>query len=169
MSARQLILDSLDFAHNARELRGVAQVADLPRLLDMLASAAGEINFVVRGYQDRHGKPMLELALTGQCQLRCQRCLQGLDYPVQMVSHLLLLRADELDESAVEEDGIDSILADASLNLLKLLEDELLLSMPFAPRHPPGVCQPTMAGYAVNESDQVVKKPFAVLSELKNK
>ena len=169
-----LWIDSLDFARNGRELRGAVLVADMPRLQEMLATTEGELNYVVRGFlgrhnEDRHGKPMLEVALDGLCQLRCQRCLQSLSYPVQLISSLLLLEADELDESSVEEDAIDSIPADAHLNVLDLLEEELLLSLPFAPRHPVGVCQPALAGYVVEETDQVVKTPFAVLAELKSK
>lgn len=165
-----LWIDSLDFAHNARELRGMVRVADMPRLQGMLAAAEGEINYVVRGFPARHGKPMLEVALDGLCQLRCQRCLQGLSYPVKLVSRLVLAQANELDEFAVEEDDeIDSIPADAHLNVLDLIEEELLLSLPFAPRHPAGTCQPAVKGYMAEESGQAEKTPFAVLAGLKNK
>ena len=174
-----LCIDSLDFARNNRELRGVIPLAEMPRLQDMLITPDGAINYVVRGFlgrdswgrdtEDRLGKPMLEVVLNGLCQLRCQRCLQGLSYSVQLVSRLLLVQADELDESSNEDDKIDSIPADTNLDVLDLLEEELLLSLPFAPRHPMGECQPAMAGYVAAEPDQAVKNPFAVLAELKNK
>ena len=113
MFARQFI-DSQDFAYNSRETRGKVPVAEMPRLQDVLASSAGEIDYVVRGLHSRGGKPMLEVVLDGLCQLRCQRCLQGLSYPVKLVSHLILVPADELDESADDEDEIDSIPADTT-------------------------------------------------------
>lgn len=174
-----LCIDSLDFANNNRELRGAIPLAEMPRLQDMLATADGTINYVVRGFlgldhwgQDngnRSGKPMLEVMLDGLCQLRCQRCLQGLSYSVQLVSRLLLVQADELDESSNEDDKIDSIPADTNLDVFDLLEEELLLSLPFAPRHPMGECQPAVADYVAVETDQAVKNPFAVLAEMKNK
>lgn len=169
-----LCIDSLDFASNNRELCGVIPLAEMPRLQDMLITTEGAINYAVRGFLgrdngDRPGKPMLEVTLDGLCQLRCQRCLQGLSYSVQLVSRLLLVQAGELDECNNEDDKIDSIPADTNLDVFGLLEDELLLSLPFSPRHPVGECQPAMAGYVAVEADQAVKNPFAVLAEMKNK
>ena len=168
MFARQFI-DSQDFAYNSRETRGKVPVAEMPRLQDVLASSAGEIDYVVRGLHSRGGKPMLEVVLDGLCQLRCQRCLQGFSYPVKLVSHLILVPADELDESADDEDEIDSIPADTRLDVVALLEEELLLSLPFAPKHPEGTCRPAIEGYVAEEMDRTVKNPFAVLAELKKK
>lgn len=164
-----LYIDSLDFSRNGRELSGTVPVADMPRLQDMLAATEGEINYVVRGLIDQHGRPMLEVMLNGLCQLRCQRCLQSLNYPVQLDSRLLLVQADELDQFSVDENEADSIPADAHLNVHELVEEELLLSLPLAPKHPVGVCQPAIAGYMAEMTDQPKKAPFAVLAELKNK
>lgn len=164
MFARHFI-DSLDFAHNGRELSGVAPLAEMPRLQDMLAVPEGEISFVVRGLPDKDGKPMLEVAVEGSCQLRCQRCLNGFVYPLKLVSRLLLAQAGELDEfSSDEGDELDSIVADKHLDVLSMIEEEILLSLPFAPKHAPGDCQPAVEG--MNQSG---KSPFAALAGLKNK
>lgn len=169
----QQFIDSLDFANNSRELRGEIAMAEMPRLQDKLVvlevgfehDRKEEISYTLRGFRDKNDKPMLEVKLDGMCQLRCQRCLQGLIYPLKLVSQLLLVQ--KLDESSVEEDEIDSILADNHLDLLALFEEEILLSLPFAPRHPVGVCRPVKEGYVVEEVDRIDKNPFAVLSELK--
>lgn len=174
MFERQFI-DSLEFANNSRELRGEIAVAEMPRLHDKLIDLdvcsehdrKEEINYTLRGFRDRNGKPMLEVTLDGLCQLRCQRCLQGLIYPLKLVSQLLLV--NNWDDSSVEEDEIDSILVDNHLDVLALLEEEILLNLPFAPRHPVGVCRPVKEGYVVEEIDRINKNPFAVLSDLKYK
>lgn len=164
MFARHFI-DSLDFARNGRELSGIAPLAEMPRLQDALAVPDGEISYVVRGLPDKDGKPMLEVAVDGICQLRCQRCLNGFAYPIKLVSRLLLAQPDELDEFSVEDsDEVDSIPADKHLDVLNMIEEEILLSLPFAPKHPPGECQP--AGGSSNFPD---RNPFAVLAGLKNK
>lgn len=163
MFARHFI-DSLDFARNGRELRGEIPVSEMPRLQDMLAAAEGKIGYVVRGYQDKDGKPKLEVALDGMCQLRCQRCLNALAYPVKLVSRLLLVQGGELDESSVEQDDLDSILADDHQYILALVEEEILLSLPFAPKHPAGACQPVAGGVDWSEPE---RKPFAALAGLK--
>lgn len=174
MFERQFI-DSLDFANNNRELRGEIAMAQMPRLQDKLVVLdAGfehdhkeDISYILRGFRDSNDKPMLEVKLNGLCQLRCQRCLQGLIYPLKLFSQLLLVK--DLDDLSVEEDEIDSILVDSHLDVFSLFEEEILLNLPFAPRHPVGICRPVKEGYVVEETDRIDKNPFAVLSELKYK
>ena len=135
MFARPFI-DSVDFARNGKQLRGEIAVSELSRLGDMLANSNGMLTYVVRGYHE-DGRDMLELSLQGECTLRCQRCLGELVYPVDMVSQLQLLPADKLDEAETEDDDeIDAIEAEPKLDVLALIEDELLLGLPFAPKAP---------------------------------
>lgn len=165
MYARPFI-DSLDFARNGRQIHGEAPVSGLPRLLDLLADTRGTIEYTVRGDMGRHGIPMLDVSITGNCMLRCQRCLNGMDYPVRLDVRLLLrdqAGLDELDKDGGDEEEFDSILADSSLDVLNFLEEEILLSMPIAPSHEFGVCQVADAGSKHDEE----KNPFAVLEKLK--
>jgi uncharacterized protein len=158
MFARPFI-DSVDFARNGKEIRGEIAVSALSRLADMLAKSEGSLAYIVRGYH-KDGRDMLEVSLQGVCTLRCQRCLGELEYPVNIVSRLWLLAADRLDE-AEEDDEMDAIEAEPRLDVLALIEEELLLGLPFAPRHPEGECVP-----AANDLQQKAN-PFAVLAGLK--
>ncbi len=159
MFARPFI-DSVDFARNGKEMRGEIAVAALPRLADMLAKADGSLTYIVRGYR-KEDRDMLELSLQGECTLRCQRCLGNLSFPVNVASRLWLLPADRLDEAEEDDDEMDAIEAVSSLDVLALIEEELLLSLPFAPRHPEGECTPATNGMQQKDS------PFAVLAGLK--
>ena len=162
MFARHFI-DSLDFAHNGRELCGILPLTELPRLQDMLAISEGEISYFVRGLPDKDGKPMLEVSVEGVCQLRCQRCLNGFDYPVKLFARLQLADAGEMDEFSVEEnDEVDYIAADRHQDVTHMVEEEILLSLPFAPKHPIGACNSAVEGRS--QSDQ---HPFAILQSLK--
>lgn len=158
MFARPFI-DSLDFAHHGEELRGEVPVAELPRLKDMLAVPEGKISYELRGLYDKDGKPQLELSLEGLCILRCQRCLEGLNFPIKLISRLRLV--SDSDESDIDDDEMDSIPADKHLDVLSLLEEEMLLSLPIAPKHATGECQFAAEGLARPEN------PFAVLAGLK--
>lgn len=163
MFARQFI-DSLDFVRDGRELRGEIPVAELSRLQDMLASPDGKIGFVLRGLQDKEGRAVLELTLDGMCQLRCQRCLQGLAYPLTTVSRLALLPEAELNTSSLDEDDVDYIQSDTHMDVQALIEEEILLGLPFAPKHEVGACQA-----AVKNLQRPESSPFAVLGKLKDK
>lgn len=158
MFARPFI-DSLDFARRNGELRGEVPVAELPRLHDMLSSQEGNIGYVLRGMHGKDGSPQLELLLEGECNLRCQRCLNSLVYPIQLASRLKLV-TDET-ESDLDNDELDHIPAEKELDVLSLLEEELLLSLPIAPKHASGECQIAAEGLARKEN------PFAILAALK--
>jgi uncharacterized protein len=166
MYARPFI-DSLDFAGNGRSIRGELQVAELPRLSEMLENPRAFLSYTVHGGVDKQGTHFLDLRVTGQCQLRCQRCLNTLDYPVRLDTRLLLrdqASLDALDDKAArgEEEAFDSILADPHMDVLDMLEEEILLSLPIAPKHEFGACRA-----AGGESRHEERHPFAVLANLK--
>jgi uncharacterized protein len=154
-------IDSLDFARRGGELSGEMPVAELPRMADMLADSEGKISYILRGMAGSDGKPQLELILDGVCNLRCQRCLNALSYPVKLVSKLRLVSEGETDSTDIEDDEVDSIPAEKRLDVRALLEEELLLSLPIAPKHSSGECKIAVEG--LNRSNN----PFAVLAGLK--
>ena len=166
MFARPFI-DSLDFARNGSEISGVVPVTEMPRLLDALENSQGILSYTVRGGLDSRGDPLLQVNIAGQCQLRCQRCLNAMDYSVRLDVRLMLrdqASLDALDSGGEDEEEWDSILADAHLDVLNLLEEEILLSLPIAPRHDdPGVCQAADGKSGLRET----KNPFAVLAKFK--
>ncbi len=162
MYARPFI-DSLDFAGNGREIGGEVPVAELPRLQEVLESPQGILSYTVRGGVDKLGSHFLDVSVTGRCRVRCQRCLEGMDYPVRLDTRLLLRDQASLDALDDDEEEFDSILADVQLDVLNLLEDEILLSLPFAPKHEPGACQ--AAGGESRHGEE--RHPFAALAKLK--
>jgi uncharacterized protein len=143
------------------EISGEVPMAELPRMADLLTDLAGKVSYVFRGLIGRDGKPLLELKLDGVCNLRCQRCLKTLTYPIELVSILRLVSEGELDESDIDDDEVDSIPAEKRLDVLALLEEELLLSIPIAPKHENGECQITA------ECITRPMSPFAILAGLK--
>jgi uncharacterized protein len=167
MYARPFI-NSLDFARNGRRISGEVKVAELPRMLDMLEDPQGILSYTVQGGVDKQGTHFLDATVVGQCRLRCQRCLNGMDYPVQLDTRLLLrdqASMDVLDSKVAggEDEEFDSILADPHLDVLDLLEQEILLSLPIAPKHEIGACQAADGGNRHEE-----RHPFADLAKLKS-
>ena len=167
MYARPFI-NSLDFARNGRKISGEVKVAELPRMLDMLEDPQGILSYTVQGGVDKQGTHFLDVNVVGQCRLRCQRCLNGMDYPVQLDTRLLLRDQASLDTldnkvSGGEDEEFDSILADTHLDVLDLLEEEILLSLPIAPKHEIGACR-----VADDENRHEERHPFADLAKLKS-
>jgi uncharacterized protein len=165
--SEQVVIDSLDFARTHSELHGKIAASDLPRIQDLLSSGKGLIEYNLFGDVNGMGKPVLRLEVKGQIPLQCQRCLGSMLYDVDFISRLELVRGlNELPEDdSGEEDDFDQIEADPKLDVLALVEDEILLGLPIAPRHPEGACE--MDGKPDENPES--GNPFGVLANLKRK
>jgi len=164
MSA-QAVIDSLEFARAEQELRGNLPASGLTRLQDFLYDNVGSVEFVVKGGRDEEMRPVLSLDISGRLHLRCQRCLERLDYPLHLSNTLLLVnRGENLAEAVVDPDAPDCVEACAALDVSGLIEDEILLGLPFSPRHEAGACD-----YRVRDAAQDADEAggLARLAELK--
>lgn len=144
--------DAFRLAASHGELKGSIEPGALERLEDQIADAMangiahskGRIAWSIRGAADEQGRPAITVSLEGTVPLECQRCLGLLDQPVQQSTTLLLARNEaellQLDEISEHE----VVLANAPLDPVTLVEDELLLTLPFAPRHEAS-CEPASA------------------------
>jgi uncharacterized protein len=140
MSAPGLI-DTLEFAHSAQELSASVPVAALQRLEDILYDSAGSLEYTIRGRQDARRRPLLEIRIGGSLNLQCQRCLGKLELPVQFENTLLVVPpGTPVDPELDDPEAPDTIEANPELDVAALIEDEVLLSLPLAPRHPEGTC-----------------------------
>jgi len=160
MSA-QAVIDSLEFAHTGQRMQGEVKVAQLTRLADSLYDAGGDLRFSLAGGDDAERRPRLSVTVEGEINLRCQRCLGSLVYPVAVESSLLVLTGKAGGETA-EMDDLDGIPADPHTEVRALIEDEVLLAIPIAPRHPEGQCSA-----AVKTTKNRAASPFAALAKLK--
>lgn len=134
--SQQIVIDSLSFAREGRSLQGELPISGLERLHDALAEIAGSVVFRLNGRIGRQDKPQLLLEVSGRVPVICQRCLGRLDYPLSIDSVLELI-ADEADlsQDELEDDTRDFLVAQKELDVVALVEDEIILALPSAPRH----------------------------------
>jgi Predicted metal-binding, possibly nucleic acid-binding protein len=160
--------DALKLSAAGESLEGVVDPADLPRVADRLATDAGaaRLAWQLVGGRDAQGRPALTLTLAGSVPLVCQRCLQPFAAIVDQSTELLLARS-EAELARWDVDEIEVVLATERLDPLILVEDELLLSLPFSPRHADGQCESASPMVAGQESSQSRASPFGQLGELK--
>lgn len=159
------IIDSLEFARSGRELSGQIAIVEMSRLQDLVHESAGAVDVRVAGDLDEQGRPWLHLEIRGALSLLCQRCLGPMEHVLVADSHLRLIRSgdawpeDELEEgSSVEVE--DAIEAEESLDLMALVEEEIILDLPYAPMHE--VCELPGEGKLDGKAS-----PFAALAVLK--
>jgi len=141
-------------------------------------SAQGEIGKGVARTGVASGQPLLHLHVQANPVLVCQRCNAPFAYAIDSRTVLQLVESeDELDDD-LSLDVQDPDLADSlpekvvgshRFDLLAQVEDELILSIPYVPRHP--VCPGAQAedGDASRAPAAGRPSPFAVLEQLKRK
>jgi uncharacterized protein len=139
MSARPT-LDSMRFARAGESLSGEVPIAKLERLCGSLVSDDGSVKFTLRGGTDL-GRPVLRLDMQTTLTLRCEYCLEPYRQELE-IEQVYPLARDEAELARWEQDDplLDALVADPKLDVLTLVEDEILLSLPVVSRHPGDSC-----------------------------
>lgn len=134
--SHQPVIDGLEFAKAASRLQGTWPVAGFLRLHDALRSTAGTLHYELRGVPEERGRPALHLKVQGELHLTCQRCLGALEFPLRIETSLRLASTQaEVDAEPLDAEGPESIVAGREMQVQALVEDEVLLAIPIAPRH----------------------------------
>ena len=134
--AHQAVIDGFEFASSGAKQQGIVPVAGFSRLRDLLASDAGEVAYEVQGTRDKLGRPSLRVSVQGTLYLRCQRCLGALPFGVATRQLLVLaLTQKEIDSDPADSSAPDRVLGSKEMQVRELIEDELILALPYAPKH----------------------------------
>jgi uncharacterized protein len=161
--------DPMRGAHERLRSQGDVALARCAGLADMLVGREGALHYEADGFVDPRGRPGLHLHVGGQLRLRCQRCLEPLDFVLDSGRDIVLVEgANEFEQDEDEDDACDFIPLTARLDLWSLAEEEAILSLPLAPHHEEGLCSPAAA--AGSEAPAADQRPsaFAALAKLKD-
>jgi uncharacterized protein len=154
--SHQPVIDGFEVASAGATQEGKLPLSAFPRLQDVLVSDTGEVEYSLRGVRDERGRPGLRLDVRATLKLRCQRCLDALAFEVD-ARELLVLAASqaEIEAESGDPEAADRVLGAKDMAVRDLVEDELLLALPYAPRHDD--CRAPEGGDAARSS------PFAAL------
>lgn len=162
------LLDLYAAAEAGRHLRGRIELGRLTRALALLESPDGELEVDLQLGRDEEGTHFLAGSLRGTLVLRCQRCLEPLDYALDVDFRLGLVHGDE-QVRRLSGRYEPLMISDEPANLAEIITDEVLLALPIVPLHS-GVntCRmPAVDGQTPDRERR--ENPFAVLAQLKQK
>lgn len=166
--AESTLINLLEFAKQSLEIHGRIRASRLSSIKEALfdENADAEIAYVLKGALSSSGKPGLTLDLDGRLNLRCQRCLGAMSFDLRSSSWFELVANETMlaEVGADEDDEIDYLVADPKFDVEALVEEEILLAMPFAPKHGDVNCA-ALAGIKMEQK----QNPFQVLQSLKSK
>lgn len=169
MLQTQYLLDTATFTRNGQVFVATSPISGFSRVLDGLPAQKGqEISWSVKGSTDIAGQRFLSIHLSGFVVLTCQRCLLDFDYHLDTDNMVLVVDNElDLEVDADDPDALERILASTHLNALDVVEDELILSLPYVPFHEQCPELPEALKNQVEEAEDEKPNPFAVLSQLK--
>ncbi|HUH87871.1 MAG TPA: YceD family protein [Pusillimonas sp.] len=148
---------------------GQNSLVDFGRLVAGLPQqqVGSQVQWSVQGQGTPAGKRFIKVEAAASVTLECQRCLQPFVLPVQVENRLEVVRSpSELDGD--EDDETERIVGSPRFDLLELIEDELILSLPSVPKHEVCPSAPGFSGGSGEPVAEVVRpSPFAVLERLK--
>ncbi len=130
------VIDGFEFAESGSTLKGEWPISEFTRLRDALSDDSGAIEYELHGMRDARGRPGLAIGIRGRLQLVCQRCLERMEFALHVERQLVLARSqDEIDAESLDQGSPDWLLGSKEMPVGALIEDELLLELPLAPRH----------------------------------
>jgi len=187
--------DLFEFARSGRQAAGAVRVSQLPRMLNEVPEEApdrdtaftwqaeGSTQPELQGDGTEGQQPYLRLAVHGSAWLECQRCLTPYEQAFDIDAvYRLVATEEEAEEFPLDDDEVDVIVGSRQFDLVDLIEEELLLSLPLVPKHDvcPQVHESLVSGVGSAEDDEEAGEeqgeadgepgkpnPFAALEALK--
>ena len=166
-------LDLKAFARAKGRLAGESPLSDFERLKgEAQGRSTGPVTWAAGGEmrpnQVGHDQVWLHLTARTTLALVCQRCMRPMDTPIAS-DRWFRFAPDEATAAALDDESEEDVLVlDGAFDLMELVEDELLMSLPLVPRHErcPVDVKLTVTD-ADFESDAVKPHPFARLASLR--
>lgn len=163
------------FARSGQTFSGNESLARFGRLMEESQGAGANlvVTYRVQGEMrtDASGvdEPWIRLSASTTVPQTCQRCLNPAEIFVEFDREFRFVANEELAAVEDEESEEDVLVLSKSFDLLSLIEDELLMALPPAPKHL--VCPQPVKLHAADsgfDAGPVERpNPFAVLQKLK--
>ncbi len=163
------IIDPWTVAQQQQHLSGEIALSSLPRLLTQLEQPQGQV-CIDWQFQIITHRAVIVGHIDVQLILQCQRCLQPLSWSTRLNTALCPLKPGQTEQNLPA--GFESISLSAERILLSdLVEDEVLLAVPFAPFHEQCPAHDYAADNRVEDNDvstmEAQHHPFQALAALK--
>jgi uncharacterized protein len=168
-----ITIEPYKLARDAGVIEGDIPLEKCLRVLDALASEQGHCHVRLEFDIDPQRIRYIRGQLKGLFQVSCQRCMQPMSFEVDSEFLLAIASSDEAAANLPKQYE-PLIVEDEKLELLPMVEDEVVLTLPIASYHDAGECSVTsemLVSGDVGDAQPETKpeNPFSVLQQLKDK
>ncbi|WP_089710610.1 YceD family protein [Halomonas daqiaonensis] len=157
---------------HAEHLEGLVALAEMTRLAEEIGAQSGDAQVWMDFAIDSQGRREIHGHLEAELQLPCRRCLEPMATQVESDFRLGMVTSDAL-AGELPSTHEPVLVENEQLNLLAVVEDELILSLPQVVYHDEAECAVSRdqlnSGEATDESASAPASPFDVLRQIKGK
>ncbi|SFU90419.1 YceD family protein [Halomonas korlensis] len=159
-------------AARAEHLEGLVSLDGFVRLAEAVGPQSGDCRVWLDFGVDAQGQREIRGRLEADLQLPCRRCQSPMAQQVESEFHLGMVTSDAL-AAALPSTHEPVLVENEQLNLLEVIEDELILSLPQVVYHDEADCRVSRdqlsSGVEAEHSVAPAASPFEVLKRLKGK
>lgn len=161
-------VDPRKLAEREAEFRGTANMADMPRLASCLVDSEGTVEVQIRFAKDEQRLRVISGEAHGKVRMTCQRCLEPVSVEIDASLNLAVTLTDEQAQNLPR--CYDPLIMETDeIELLPIIEDELMLSLPLVPFHDDCSIQTSFGDAETARTQEEKPNPFSVLAQLKEK
>ncbi|WEE00860.1 YceD family protein [Taylorella equigenitalis] len=166
-------MDFYDLIRNQKTISDTFSITKLNRVLEdyPLQDPSSLVEWAVSGVNQPLGPKLIKLTIKANPKLICQRCNSYFVYPLdidttlEVVSSLKDLEEDVDSSGEIADSEHDKILTSQAQDMVSFIEDEILLNIPYIPKHEE--CPEELIPHPKFQ-EEVKESPFAILKKLKN-
>lgn len=127
-------IDPIKLADQETHLQGHLEVASFSRLNDIMFDKEGTVQLDLRLGRDMERFYYIQGRVEANLHLQCQRCMQKMNFPIDIM--VSLSPVSTLEAAKNLPDRYEPLLVEEEkIELLSIIEDELLISLPMVPKH----------------------------------
>ena len=157
-----------------KTLTGTVDVSLCRRVKEAVKEISSTIDTSLSFYLEEQGRKAVSVRASGSVKVICQRCLSSMPLKLECDTILCIVWSEE--EADTLPKNLEAwIVPEDKGNLIDLIEDELLLALPFIAYHKKEECESLHKNILVSESSNKTKEvniesnPFEALKILKGK
>lgn len=163
------LLDPLKSAMKRSTYVGVYSTSLMERFVGSVISCDDNVSVDVEFLKDAQSLTYFQGTANTQVTLLCQRCNHEFSHSINIEFCFSPVQGTEAEEELPETFEPVEVNDHGEVDLLQLIEDELILSLPIVALHAEENCSvgPDDMTFGIIEPEQERKNPFEVLKELK--
>ena len=170
MEPLPVALDPRKAALREAVICGSVTLTGLSRFAQALATDEGLVKAQLAFSRDQENRYIVVVTVSASVVVTCQRCLEPMPLELSATNHLAVVGDEE--QAAQLPTQLEPLLVPGEeCKLWEVVEDELILSLPFASYHDTEACKETLRDFNASAEPAAPEaerpNPFEVLEQLK--